>query len=68
MPPFDNCGNSVQWCVLSLVLLGSVGYLNLGLTFSRTEYDALNVGALQNRTKAVCSTLTWRPLVLALGQ
>lgn len=44
VPPLDNCSNSVQWCVLSLVLQGSVGYLNLGLTFSMTEYDALNAG------------------------
>lgn len=42
--PLDNCSNSVYWCVLSLVLQGSVGYLNLGLTFSMTEYDALNAG------------------------
>lgn len=40
----DNFSNSVQWCVLSLVLQGSVGYLNSSLTFYMTEYDALNAG------------------------
>lgn len=30
--------------MLSLVSQGSVGYLNSGLTFSMTKYDALNAG------------------------